>query len=183
LRGDPAPLLDVGVEIAGPVQDEGRDPHGGQHVPHVDLRVHSEQRQGRSRAGAAAEERRDPSAERRVRARRVLGNVHLPMPLTLDGLEVLLPLLGGGRPGVVGAPDPLGEDSEGDEGNRPFRVGRGEEDAHVPALGRSEDRGPLGSDRVHHGPDVVHPLLDRRQLVVRHAVRHPGAAPVEENQS
>jgi hypothetical protein len=27
----------------------------------------------------------------------------------------------------------------------------------------------------------IHPLLERRQFAFRHAVRHPGAEPVEEN--
>jgi hypothetical protein len=41
LRRDPAPLLNVGIEVAGPMQDQGRDPHGPQHVPDIYLRVHA----------------------------------------------------------------------------------------------------------------------------------------------
>jgi phage terminase large subunit-like protein len=87
------------------------------------------------------------------------------------------------RSSVVGAPDPLRGAAERRERDRAFRISRGEEHAHVAALRRAEDRGALGADAVHHGADVVHPLFQRRQLVGRDGIGHPGAALVEQDQA
>jgi hypothetical protein len=40
VRRDRAALVDVGVEISGPVQDERGEPHSRQDVPDVNLGVH-----------------------------------------------------------------------------------------------------------------------------------------------
>jgi hypothetical protein len=65
----------------------------------------------------------------------------------------------------------------------PLWVCRREQDAHVPALGVPEQRRPLGTDRVHHRTEVVHPLFEHRHLVERHRVGQPGSTLVEEDQS
>ena len=49
-RRDPPRLVDVDVAVADPLQHEGRHANRRQHVAHVDLRVHPQQR--RRRAGA-----------------------------------------------------------------------------------------------------------------------------------
>jgi hypothetical protein len=40
----------------------------------------------------------------------------------------------------------------------------------------------LGAGGVDHRPHIVHPLLERRELVQRDRVRHAGAPLVEQNQ-
>src|SRR5215210_40764 len=62
-------------------------------------------------------------------------------------------------------------------------MGRGEQHAHVPAFGMAEQGGVLGADRVHDGANVVHPLLERRQLIVGDVVGEAGAALVEQDQA
>jgi hypothetical protein len=49
-------------------------------------------------------------------------------------------------------------------------------------LRRAEQCGAFGPRRVHHCPDVVHPLLERRQTVERDGVGHARAALVEQDQ-
>ena len=43
-------------------------------------------------------------------------------------------------------------------------MGRGEQAAHRPALGDAEQHGVTRSDRVEHGANVVHALLERGQI-------------------
>ena len=58
-------------------------------------------------------------------------------------------------------------------------IGSREEEADRSALRHAEQRCPLAADRLHHGTDVVHPLLE-----TRHAgdpIREPIAAFVEDD--
>jgi hypothetical protein len=120
--------------------------------------------------------------ELRIGARRVLADVEL-RPVALEERVSLLPLLSGRRPRVVGAPQSLREDPEGGESGRAAGPGGREEEAQAASLRRAEDRRPLRSRSVEHRADVVHPLLERRKLAGRDAVRQAGAAPVEHYQS
>src|SRR5262249_48714601 len=70
-----------------------------------------------------------------------------------------------------------------DQRGRPLGVRRGEENAHVSTLGVAEQRGTLRTDRLEHGADVVHALLEGRQLVVGDAVGESCAALVEEDEA
>ena len=63
-----------------------------------------------------------------------------------------------------------------------FRISGREEGRHRAALGNAAQGGPLRSDRVHHRPDIVHPLLQGRQAIERNAIGETGAAFVEENE-
>ena len=63
---------------------------------------------------------------------------------------------------------------------RSLRMCRGEEDRERPALRLAHHGRALAADRVHHGADVVHSLLERRRA--GHAVGHPHPALVEEDQ-
>ena len=69
-----------------------------------------------------------------------------------------------------------------DQRARPLGIGRGEQRAIGPPSDTPNERRPLGADGVHHGPHVVHPLLERRQSLDRHRIGQPGAALVEEDQ-
>jgi hypothetical protein len=59
---------------------------------------------------------------------------------------------------------------------------RREEDAHASSFGVTEERRAFRSDRVQHCSHVVYPFLERRELLVRHAVGEAGAAFVEEDE-
>jgi len=105
-------------------------------------------------------------------------------PVLLDVESSLFAFLGGGRPGVVLVGiAPLRERAECDERNRPRRIRGCEEHGHAPALRVAEESCPLRSDRFENGPDVIHALLERRQLVVPEPVGESGTALVEENQA
>jgi hypothetical protein len=53
------------------------------------------------------------------------------------------------------------------EGERPYaiRIGRGEQDAHRPALGNAEKRRGVDFCRIHDGLQVVHPFVERRYVI------------------
>ncbi len=61
-------------------------------------------------------------------------------------------------PRVVRSAEPAGEGPVGDQRGRPVRVGNRERDAQAPPVGDTEQGSPLRAGRVHHRPDVVHPL-------------------------
>ena len=162
-----------------PVHDEGRHGDRRQHVADVDLAVHPQERQRGPRARRASQERSPGLAIARLvrAARRGHAGIDRVGPVALELLEPRVELLLGhqlrarAREGAV-------EDQRG----RALRVGRGEERAHRAALGDAHQRGPLRPDRVHDRADVVHPLLQDRQLVHGHPVGEPGAALVEDDQ-
>ena len=60
-----------------------------------------------------------------------------------------------------------------------FRVGRREEHRHRPAFGDADQRRALRAGGVHHGPHVVHPLLERADP---RALGEAHAALVEQDQ-
>jgi hypothetical protein len=42
--------------------------------------------------------------------------------------------------------------------------------------------GSVETDSVHHGADVIHPLLERRECSLRDTIRQPGAPLIEEDE-
>ena len=167
LRCEIPALRDVDVVVAGAVEDERRDPDRRQDVPDVDVRVHAQEGRGRPGARAAPEVLLEVPHELLVAdaAGRVVLDVLRPKvtPVPLDVRRGLLAVLGRRRPGIVVVRvAALREAAERDQRGRPLGIGRGEEHAHVPALGVPEERGPLRADRLEHGADVVHPLLEGR---------------------
>ena len=167
---DPAPLFDVRVAVAAPVQDERGHRDRRQHVADVDLRVHPSEKERRAGARRAPQPPRELACRDRVTgdARRDVGDVHHPVPVALDHLEEPRALVGRRRPRVVGAPDPLGEDPERDERACALRIRRREQHGEVPSLGRAEHGDAVAAGGVDHRAHVVHPFLRRRQPVVRH---------------
>ena len=63
-----------------------------------------------------------------------------------------------------------------------FGMHGGEQCGQVAALRKAEQGGALRSDGVHDDGQVVHPLLERGQLVVRHPIGKAGAALVEDDE-
>jgi hypothetical protein len=68
------------------------------------------------------------------------------------------------------------------ERRRSIRMARGEEDVHRAAFRQAEQRRALAADGVHHGPDVVHALLERRRSIVRQRIGQAGPAFVDEDE-
>lgn len=60
-------------------------------------------------------------------------------------------------------------------------VSRREQERQGPALRLTDDGSPFAAGRVHDGPDVVHPLLERGRT--GDAIRHPVAALVEQDEA
>jgi hypothetical protein len=67
-----------------------------------------------------------------------------------------------------------------DECLRSLRVGGRKEDRQRAAFRLAHQRGALGPDGIHDGPDVIHPRLERR--CSRHAVAHAHPTLVEEDE-
>ena len=162
-----------------PVHDERRDADRRQHLAHVDLTVHPQQGNRGARARRVPHERAPAPAvilvDRSTGSRD--GGVDRVRPVPLERLEASVELLLGHQAGARAR-----EGAVEDERSRPLRIGRREERAQRPAFRDPEQRGPLRAGRVHHGPHVVHPLLEDRQLVHRHPIGEPGAALVEKDQ-
>lgn len=60
---------------------------------------------------------------------------------------------------------------------------RREQGVQVAALGRAEDSCPVRADRIEDGAQVVHPLLERREPIVGHAVGETRSALIEQDQA
>jgi hypothetical protein len=58
-------------------------------------------------------------------------------------------------------------------------MGDRERDAEAPAVGHTEQGSPLRAGRIHHGPDIVHPLGQAGRP--RDRIRQPRAPLVEED--
>jgi hypothetical protein len=56
-------------------------------------------------------------------------------------------------------------------------IRRGEQERHWSSLGDAEERGSLAAHGIHHGPHVIHPLLERRDAA--NAIGEPRPALVE----
>ena len=177
-----AALLDAQAAVVRPVEHQRRHAHGGQHATDVDLRVHAGEPERRARARAHAQVRRPPLPERGIvrLARRALLQADRPAPAAHDLLAERVPLLARRAPRVVRLAQALRVAADHHQRFGALRVRRREQAAHRSALGHAQQRGARGAHRVHHRADVVHPLLERRQL--RHAVREAGAALVEQDQ-
>src|SRR5438132_4066987 len=149
------------------MEDEGRDANRWEDLPRVDVRVRADKRGGRAGARGAPEVLLEVPHELLVSdtARRVVLDVLRPKvtPVALDVLRRLLAVLSRRRPGVVVVRvTALREAAERDQRDRPLGIRRREKDAHVASFGVAEQRGPLRTDRLEHGADVVHALLEGR---------------------
>jgi hypothetical protein len=183
VRGDEAPLLEVGIAVRRPVHDDGRNTNRRQDVPHVDIGIHLQQGESRAWAGAPAVVAGELGQACRIKAWCHIFPAEPGRPVALGLGECLEPLLPGRCPRIVRAPDPLGGGAKGAERDRALRIGRREDHAHVAAFGGAENSRLLTVNGVHDHPDIVHALLERWQLVGRHRIRHARATLVEQDQT
>ena len=178
--GEVAALLDPAVAVTPAVHDQRGHPHRAERVADVHQRVHGDQRTYGRRGGRRPSALAPPAGHRIVGGRAHRPHVSLPAPLDREPLDVLPALLRRVPPLVVVGAQPPRVGPVEHQRLDPFRVHSGHQDRQRPALGVSEQDGPLGPGGVHHGQHVMHPGLLVRQVV--RPVRHAGAALVEANQ-
>ena len=179
--GEKAAFGELHITIPGAVHDERRHPNTRQHFTDIDRRVHFQERKRSTGACAATMISHQLSQSLRVEAR--CNVVKSRCPVALDRLVGRLALLRSRRPRIIRAPDPLGEATKSAKRDGPFRVSSCEKNAHVASLGCAEERGALRADRVHDRANIVHPLIQSGQAIVRHVVRHSGPAFIEEDET
>lgn len=75
--------------------------------------------------------------------------------------------------------DEVDEDVAEDETQRPVGVRRREQHSERPGISSDRHDGAMDPDGIEDGPDVVHPILERRR--VPDPVRQAGSALVEQN--
>lgn len=165
------------------MHNQGRYPDRGKDVPHVDLDIEPLQGSGGRRAGAHAQESRPPLSDDRIIHDRWHADIDPNGSSPVGGRRVdgLMRFLSAGEERVVGRPKAPGVTADRDEAGRTIRKGGGEEQAHGPALGITQQGGPCRPDRIQNRPHVVHSLFERSRLDA--AVGQPRAALVEKNQS
>src|SRR6185436_3544496 len=84
-------------------------------------------------------------------------------PMVVDFLQVPGELRLGEAPRVEGGiAGEARRRSVEHETSDPFRIRRREEQAQRPAFGGPPERRVLDPGRIHYGPEVVHPLVERR---------------------
>ena len=123
------------VEVAGPVENEGRALDAREHGPDVDHRVHEDEVAGARGAEARPAAPTEPAGHRGIGGRSDRRQVEVHAPARLERLGVALAGLARGRPRVVVVRvAALRVDAVEDEGPSALRVRGREEDAHRPAL-------------------------------------------------
>ena len=152
--------------------------NGRQHISQIGFVVRAVDRVGGSRTKVdtarvrkvatvilALVQRRTPFAEQLVR--------ELARPPTLTQVGELLERLA--------ARSRLGSANGVDQDERPhtLRVGGGEERRHAAALVRGQHDGSRSAGRVQHGPQILHPRLERGELAP--VIGETGAALVEQD--
>lgn len=162
------------------VEHQRRDADGGQHVADVNLTIHAKRRNRCSRAGGVSHESAPGFTVARVgrEARRRKARIHGVGPRGLDSLQPRLQL----RLGHEVRTGP-GERTVQDECRTLFRVGGREERAHRATLRDAEQGCAPGARRLHHRPNVVHPLFENRQSIRGNPVGKAHTALVKQDQA
>jgi len=160
--------------------------HGGganyaQHATHVDRGVHPLQRLPASGTGAITDHPRPRPGLVLVRGGKARVYSHLEATRRNELLHLLLdhlaPFSFGPSEQIAGRPERPRQATVEHQRARPLGVGRGEYHAHRNALGEADQRCPVRPGRIHHRPDVIASLLQRRQT--QHPVRQAGTPLIE----
>jgi hypothetical protein len=173
------------------VEEQRRNVNRRKHGADVDIEVHAAQVQERARRGrqpryprlfAELVEVERPSSGRNDRqavAPALVGFAVGKQPLLeqVGGLPLVFVMRW--CPREVRRPDVSRLRSKQGKRKRALRIGRCEEQTHCASVGHAEERRARRLRRFHHGPYVVHPLLQRRRAVDR--IRRARAALVEDD--
>jgi hypothetical protein len=156
------------------MEDERGPRDGGEHAAHVGLGRHLEPGDGRRRAGAVDHPvvpilLRGPVV---CNARRpqLQQPIRVAAPVCRDLAREHAGLLRSQSPRVVVGPRDPGEAAIEHQRLDAFRVAGGEQRVERAALRDPEHDGALASGGVHHGAEIVHPLLHRGQPLRRDTV-------------
>ena len=151
-------------------------------MPGVDLTIDRRERLDRPRAGGCSSEIREVVVAqfRGDRAHCLGGIVARPIVELLVCVDDGALLFRFPAPRVVESPQESGVAADEDERARPLRVGRSKEQARRHADAGAEDRRTRRTGCIHHRTHVVHPRLEAGSAA--HAIRHPYAALVEDDQ-
>jgi hypothetical protein len=165
-------------------KDEGRHADRRKNVPHVGVRIRSEVLAHVPRAHAQPDRARErdpivPRLERRAgELQHLVPHVRLgPGPSGL--LDVGQILLAAVEPRHVVGADEVDQDVAEDETQRPVGVRRREQHPERPGIACDRHDGAMDPDGVEDGPDVVHPILERRR--VPDPVGQAGSALIEQD--
>ena len=180
--GEVAAGLDRRDLIATCVDNQRRDLDGGQDVADVDQVVHPQEVRSVARAGAELRKQAPPASYLRVRelARGVVLHSRAGAPGVPNRGHLLLELVFGDSPRVVGSPQSGRVAAVDDQPRGPLGICGGEKGRHHAALRDAKQRRPLRAHRIQHRANVVHTLLKARRRV--HAVRHSAASLVEQDE-
>jgi hypothetical protein len=171
--GQVAAALDRGDHVVAAMQNQRRGRDRRERGAHVDLSVPPHQLARRTRGCGEPLEAREPAVKVFVLAQGWRDDRCI-VTAPPGALEVLVhELQRGPRKPVRPARGRPVDDQRLDQ----FRVGGREERGQRPSFRRPQQRRPAGSNRLHHGADVVHALLGRRRTP--DAIRKPGATLVE----
>ena len=174
--------------VAGAVEDECRDADGGKQPPDVHVAEHLLLRVVCAGARADTLEPREPcdlarvAGQRGSKERQDLLGVAPRAPAVEGGIQVLLPLLLGPLPRVVGRLRAARRDGVKDESAHPLRIRRRQHRAQGTRVRIPEQHRPLRANCVQHGQKIVGQVLERWQVVRGVAIRDAGATPVDDDQ-
>src|SRR4051794_723553 len=178
--GEPAAVPDVDEAIVGPMNDQRGHVDARHDGAHVDVEEHLHQRGDHPRADAGAFHAAEPGSRGGVRGHTRRGHLD-DRPLAPVRGYKLDAGLGQGvdrqRPRVVRRGRRSRQPTRDHQRLRAVRVGGGEEDGHRRALREAHQCGALAAGCVHHGPHVVHALLECGRLADR--IRQAGPAAIE----
>ena len=165
-----------------PSDHERRDPDGRQdptdvrRVDHVDHRGGGSGTDGMSLVASPRLTERDVICV--VRVEQVDHHPRAPRPSS-NASMMSRRLVDGESPRIVIGARQSREPVDKDESVHAVRVRRGEHAGEEPTGHRGHDGCLLAPDVVEHGPQVVHPLFERRKRRRRHGIRQADAALVE----
>ncbi len=162
------------------VKHQRRDADRGKHIADIDLTIHAKKGDCGSRAGGVSHEGAPGFAVARVgrEARRRNTRIDGVGPCGFDTPEPRFQLLMSHE--VRAGP---GEGTVQDQCRALLRIRGSEERAHRAALRDAEQGCAPGARRLHHRPNVVHPLFQNRQLIRGNPVGKAHPALVKQDQA
>ena len=178
-EGQPSTPLDGNGLIAGSMQDEGGDIEGRQDFAHIHVERELQEITQRVRARCVALVPLVPVAKRLIAGQRRGEQVddgglgRSPRPG--EGGLTFPPL--GGVLLVLAVGNGVGERARQDDALYPLRIRGGEEECHRSSLRCPEEMGGTDAGVVHHGPEIIDPLIETRYLAA--PIRAAGPALVE----
>ncbi len=182
--GEVPPMRDAEPRRGRSVDDQRRDTDRRQDIADVALVDQADDRLGAARRRGAALVAGPGATDALVAGdgRREQVDHHAPPRIALGDLERWRQCLDRGSDREVGSLEETREAVDEDEARDPFRMRRGERHRQDPAADVGDQRRSVASDRVEHGRDIGHELLEGRKRRRRDRVREARPPLVEHDQ-